>query len=110
MGGPKDELIDWRRSAREIHYQIRAVTDPYPCAVGMIQGRILRIRKALPDDVSVGGPPGTVKYWIDEGPVFACGDGRGLLFLSFFEETGGIQQKLKIGDQFNPYDYVLTKL
>ena len=62
--------IDWRKPAREIHRQIRALS-PVPGAWFEIGGARVRVLAARP----VPGPtlpPGTA---IDDGAAIACGDG-----------------------------------
>ena len=66
--------IDWRKGAREIHRQVRALS-PVPGAWFEAGGTRVRVLAARP----VSGdapPPGTV---IGDGSAIACGDGSLLL-------------------------------
>ncbi|MDR1741308.1 MAG: formyltransferase [Synergistaceae bacterium] len=49
---PEDGLIDWSRSAREVHNLVRAVTHPFPGAFTFVDGRRLFIWSSA---VSEGG-------------------------------------------------------
>jgi methionyl-tRNA formyltransferase len=59
---PADDVISWKRSRKEIHNLIRAVTDPYPGAQTTLDGRRLIVWAAQPIADSSHGedPPGTI--------------------------------------------------
>jgi methionyl-tRNA formyltransferase len=74
---PEDEKIDWQKSARVIHNQIRALS-PSPgawtnIAVGTGVKR-LKIKKAIVIE-EMGGDPGAILRFGKEGWVIACGKG-----------------------------------
>ena len=45
---PKDGAIDWRRTSRELHDWVRALTHPYPGAFTRVTGRLLRVWQVSP--------------------------------------------------------------
>lgn len=73
---PLEEKIDWNRSAREIHNQIRALS-PAPSAWCQIkikdELKRLKIKKAIPVEAS-DGKPGTLLQFGKEGWVIQCKD------------------------------------
>jgi methionyl-tRNA formyltransferase len=56
---PEDGLIDWTQSADQIYNLIRAVTQPYPGAFTMVNGKKLLIWWAVPRK-EAGNKPGTI--------------------------------------------------
>lgn len=78
--------IDWSRSARQIHDQVRGLI-PWPCASTEIGGKRVKIYRS-----AVGGEtdarPGAVIAADKKGIVFACGDGRSLRILELQAEGG----------------------
>ncbi len=77
---PEDGEIDWRRTTRELHDWVRALTHPYPGAFTWIAGRRVWVWKAWPWrwEVPAGGPPaGRPGWWrLEEGRLLAAtGDG-----------------------------------
>lgn len=69
---PSDGLIDWRKTAREIHNLVRAVAPPWPGAISGADGRKLLIwRTAVIGERSRYGEAGMV---LGDGTV-ACGSG-----------------------------------
>ena len=73
--------IDWSRSAREVHNQVRAwmsgLRGMIPGAVGTIDGSSLRILKTrLMTEVGRDVAPGTVVWRDHEGVTVQCGSGR----------------------------------
>jgi len=75
---PEDGRVEWTRSTREIHNWIRALTDPYPGAFSVLDGKHLWIWSA-----SAGGEvtkregfaPGDVARDPEGWPLIATGDG-----------------------------------
>ena len=65
---PADGAIDWEAGGRSIYDLIRAVTDPYPGAIGWLGGEKILLWSAsfVPIEGGVGVPPGTVV-----GPVIS---------------------------------------
>jgi len=68
----EDGRIDWRRSAEEIHNQVRGL-DPWPGAYTHLDGQVLKIARTVPGEG--GGEPGTVLAAGAEGVRIACGEG-----------------------------------
>jgi len=85
----QDEIIDWRRTAQEIHNQVRGL-DPWPGARTTWAGRVMKIwRTALPAGGDRGRePPGLVAV---AGPsqelMVATGDGW--LIIRELQPAGG---------------------
>ena len=50
---PEDGLIDWKKSLREIHYLIKALTKTYPGAFSLINNEKFFIWKAQPFDTKI---------------------------------------------------------
>jgi len=68
----EDGCIDWRRSAMEIHNQVRGL-DPWPGAYTHLDSEVLKIAATAPE---IGeGVPGTVLSAGPEGVRIACGKG-----------------------------------
>ncbi len=68
----EDGCIDWTRSARQIHNQVRGL-DPWPGAYTTLQGEVLKIAKTAVEAGS--GTPGSVLSAAADGVRIACGDG-----------------------------------
>lgn len=81
--------IDFRRSAREIHNQIRGLSS-WPCATAVIGGRRLKIYASCLDKVHHGGEPGEVCN--KENLTVVCGDGYGVT-LTEIQAEGGKRMK-----------------
>jgi len=69
----EDGLIDWHRSAIEIHNQVRGL-DPWPGAYTHLDGEVLKIT-ATTVTAGVSGEPGTILSTDKRGVQIACGDG-----------------------------------
>lgn len=66
-------LIDWQKSAVEIHNQVRGL-DPWPGAYTHLDGEVLKIAvTTVAADIS--GEPGTILSADKTGVVVACGEG-----------------------------------
>src|SRR4029450_12340182 len=77
---PEDGVIDWSKSAAEIHNLVRAVAPPYPGARTTLRGlsaRVLRSRVLDPDT-----PPSSSLTVQDERIIAQCGGGGTLLILA----------------------------
>ena len=81
---PKDGLIDWSKSSRDVYNFIRALTRPYPGAFSWLHGTRFLVWDAmlLPDDPYPGRRPGEVIGAAFSpypgavcGQVVACGSG-----------------------------------
>jgi methionyl-tRNA formyltransferase len=74
---PEDGRIDWTRSTREIFNWIRALTDPYPGAFSMLQGKRVWIWAACIHQETSNRhsfEPGAVIHDSEGWPVIATGD------------------------------------
>jgi methionyl-tRNA formyltransferase len=83
----KDEgLLDFRRSARELHDQVRGLR-PWPGAYTFLDGaRLAIIRAGHRDGRGPAQPPGTCIYASAAGLEVACGNGRVLAILEIQPE------------------------
>ncbi len=86
----REAAVDWRRSADELHAQIRAF-NPFPGAHALFLGKPLKIWTARP--VPGEGVPGTVLTAGRDGIVVACG--RGALCVTELQQAGG--KRLPVG-------------
>lgn len=69
----EDGLIDWQKSAVEIHNQVRGL-DPWPGAYTHLDGEVLKIAETTVA-VDFSGEPGTILSADKTGVVVACGEG-----------------------------------
>ena len=78
---PADGVIDWRRTAREVHNLVRGVAPPYPGAFTTVGGKALKILRTQP---AAGDPPGVrPAIWSDGANCMAvCADGTLLRILA----------------------------
>ncbi len=77
-----DGLIDWTRSALEVHDFIRAQARPYPCAFSYVTATKLRIARSRPVDAIYFGTPGQVLRRNERSIVVSCGQSTALEVLS----------------------------
>ena len=87
FGGRKaeDGIIDWSRSAKQIHNLVRAVAPPYPGATTRLLGKPMRILQTLDTGCEVLG--GNPAFYVKEGNAYAiCG--QGVLRVVRFELDG----------------------
>jgi methionyl-tRNA formyltransferase len=70
----EEARLDWRRSAVELHAQVRAF-NPWPVAETLWQGRQLRVWEAVPIRVETHDAPGKIMSADANGIVVATGDG-----------------------------------
>jgi len=102
---PEDGVIDWSKSAAEIHNLVRAVAPPYPGARTTLGGRNARVlrTRVLDPHTSLSGSPSLTAQ--GERIIAHCGGGGTLLVLAV-EVEGGIMRpdalKRLIGDQPAP--------
>ncbi len=68
----EDGCIDWQRSARQIHNQVRGL-DPWPGAYTSLQGEVLKLSRTAVEAGS--GAPGSVLSATADGVRIACGEG-----------------------------------
>ncbi|MCL6612359.1 MAG: methionyl-tRNA formyltransferase [Peptococcaceae bacterium] len=79
----EDEIIDWRRPAREVKNQVRGL-DPLPGARTWLGEKVLKIWRVSGPDRTIpafgaggqagGSLPGEITVISGEGPVVQCGD------------------------------------
>ena len=73
---PEMGVIDWTRSARQVHDWVRALTHPYPGAFTSLGGRRLHVWGTRDPRTGPGAmAPGTVRSASREGVRVATGDG-----------------------------------
>lgn len=72
--------IDWSRSAREIHNQIRGLT-PWPATTMELSGSTFKVYAAEETEETTGKPAGTLVGTDKRGICMACGDGHVLRIL-----------------------------
>lgn len=78
--------IDWNKSARQIHDQVRGLI-PWPCAITMVGGKRVKVfATAFGSATEVA--PGTVVSAGKQGIEVACGDGQTLLITQLQAEGG----------------------
>ena len=78
--------IDWTRSSREIHNQVRGL-QPWPCAAAVLQGVSFKVfRTVLGGDTDAG--PGVILSAGKDGIAVACGDGKSLVITELQAEGG----------------------
>jgi methionyl-tRNA formyltransferase len=80
---PADGLIDWTKSAIQIHNLIRGVTHPYPGAFTCLDGKKVIVWQAWPVDGV--GMPGRI---LSQRPLL-IGTGQGLLEIRSLQSEGG---------------------
>jgi methionyl-tRNA formyltransferase len=71
---PSDGLIDWTRSARDVHNSVRAQAPPYPCAYTRDGKRTIKIARTSLVAETWFGVPGQVLSISEGGVLVACGD------------------------------------
>lgn len=87
FGGRKaaDGIIDWRKSATDIHNLVRAVAPPYPGATSTLMGKPLRILQTLVSKCTASGD--APAFYVKDDKAFAiCG--QGVLRVVQFELDG----------------------
>ena len=78
--------IDWNRSAKEIHNQVRGLI-PWPCAVTQVGGKNVKVF-CTEIGSATAAPAGTVVAAGKQGIEIACGDGKTLLITQLQAEGG----------------------
>lgn len=69
----EDGLIDWQKSAREVHNLVRGL-DPWPGAYSHLGDEVLKVAETRIDN-ELSGAPGSVLYAGPQGVRVACGSG-----------------------------------
>jgi methionyl-tRNA formyltransferase len=88
FGGRKaeDGVIDWSRSAQQIHNLVRAVAPPYPGATTILMGKPMRILQTLVSKCTAAGIE-RPSFYVKDGKAYAiCG--LGVLRVVQFELDG----------------------
>jgi methionyl-tRNA formyltransferase len=70
----EDGRIDWRRSAQQLHNQVRGL-DPWPGAYTLLAGEPLKLARTRPLGEAHTAMPGTVLATSRDGVHIACGQG-----------------------------------
>lgn len=78
--------IDWNRTARQIHDQVRGLI-PWPCAVTEVGGKRVKVFKTEQGSATKAAP-GTVVAADKAGIEIACGDGQTLRITQLQAEGG----------------------
>ena len=78
--------IDWNRSAKEIHNQVRGLI-PWPCASTQVGGKNVKVF-CTEIGSATSAPAGTVVAAGKQGIEIACGDGKTLLITQLQAEGG----------------------
>jgi len=78
---PEDGVIDWSKSAHEIHNLVRAVAPPYPGARTTVAGRPARVLRSRVLDVAANPPNHAFLTVEDDRIVARCGGGGVLAVL-----------------------------
>jgi len=75
---PEDGIIDWSKSAREVHNLVRAVAPPYPGAFEKMGGaKVMILRTRLAGGQSFNAPEYNQRVFISDSKLYArCGDGH----------------------------------
>lgn len=87
---PADGLIDWTRSARDVHNFIRAQSAPYPGAYTDCNGKRLTIWRARRHGATYFGRPGQVVRIGQDGVYVTCGDNEAVILESAQLEAGEV--------------------
>ena len=92
---PKDGLVNWNQSAKEIYDFIRALTKPYPGAFTYLNGNKYLLWEASVLPISSNEKPGTIignGYGFAEGGTGTCVATKdNVLWLTLVEEYGGTE-------------------
>jgi len=86
---PEDGIIDWETRAPYLYDCVRAQTRPYPGAFTWLGDERVVVWRAVPLQLDVEAPAGTIVERGPEGPVVACGEGG--LLLEEFETSGELE-------------------
>lgn len=87
--------VDWSKSAREVHNQIRGL-DPWPVAQTVLEGKNLKLFKSEIAESDGTGKPGEAKL-VKKGLIVFCGDGKAV-FVNEVQYEG--KKRMKAADFF----------
>lgn len=83
--------MDWRRTAQELHNQVRGLV-PWPAATAELGGKRCKIFSAAPETAGMDAAPGAVLEAGKRGVSIACGGGTALRILEL-QPDGGKRMK-----------------
>jgi methionyl-tRNA formyltransferase len=83
---PEDGVIDWSKSATEVHNLVRALAPPYPGARTTLLGKSVRILRSQLLDPRA--PPAHASLAVDGGRIIARCGGGGTLLVRVLELEG----------------------
>ena len=83
--------MDWRRTAQELHNQVRGLV-PWPAATAELGGKRCKIFSAAPETAGTDAAPGAVLEAGKRGVLIACGGGTALRILEL-QPDGGKRMK-----------------
>ncbi len=66
---PEDGVIDWSKSAQQIHNLVRAVAPPYPGAMTQLMGKPMRILQTIDTSCEVSGVKPA--FYVRDGKAYA---------------------------------------
>ncbi len=107
FGGRKaeDGIIDWTKSATQIHNLVRAVAPPYPGATSTLLGKPLRILQTLVTKCTASGE--RPAFYVKDDKVYAiCG--QGVLRIVRFELDGIAMNAAEFAARYTLPRYDLT--
>lgn len=70
---PRDGKINWTLDRMSVYNLIRALSDPYPNAFCLCEGKKIFIKKATLSSIDYRGPPGRICVIRDDELVVTCG-------------------------------------
>ena len=102
----QDGLIDWTKSAEEIHNHVRSMID-FPCAYTFIDGKMLKVIETRKSENKTNGCCSSVASVTKQGIEICTGDGC-LLITKVKPESKGVMNaydfangaKIKVGTKF----------
>jgi methionyl-tRNA formyltransferase len=99
---PEDGLIVWDSlTAEQVHNQIRALTEPYPCAFTFFQNRKVKLISSELSKFPYYGEPGRVYSKSDKGLLVCALDRCLLIKKAIFADDGqSIMEAVKRYDRF----------
>lgn len=94
-----DGLIHWEQSALRVHNLVRALTQPYPGADSVLQGKPIKVwRTRLADEATSGLAPGTVVRRTTDGVLIQCKDVP-LELLAWDGADGRLEPSMRLGGE-----------
>jgi methionyl-tRNA formyltransferase len=102
-----DRIIDWSRSAAELHLQVRALSDRMPvrCEVNGVVMQILQTANLPQEDSKRAAAPGTITACTKNGITVQCGAGE--LVITRLKLNKGKGLAMHAADALNGYGEIL---